>query len=127
MACLLEEGLPRLVQQNEYWSVPTSKVTLVHECAETWLRASGRNSTDVVYLDPMFEEPIPHPMTDVFRLVADTRPLSEPLLGAALEAARRRVVYRIPSTLETADAGPSPTVWDTRVAGKHVDYLVANV
>ena len=125
MTCLLEEGLPRLIREEGYWSEPASHVSLHHADASEWLESAGADMTDVVYLDPMFEAPIPHPMTDVFRLIADTRPLSGRLLNAALRAAKRRVVYRIPSTLPTKSAGPVPGIWTTRVRGKHVDYLVA--
>lgn len=125
MACLLREGLERLIREAAYWSKPTSRITVYEGDAATWLEAAGPNSTDVVYLDPMFDDPIPNPMTDVFRLVADTAPLNNRLLNAALSAARRRIVYRIPSHHPTEIAGPSPNIWSERIRGKHVDYLVA--
>ena len=101
----VEEGLPRLVAENAYWSEPASRVELVHENATSWLQSSGENSTEAVYLDPMFDEPIPHPVTDIFRLVADPAPLSSELLAAAIRAARRRVVYRVPHSLPTTQPG----------------------
>ncbi len=126
VSCLLEEGLARMAAQTHRgFAKGASQITVQHGQAAEVLASMDTHSAPVVYLDPMFDTPLAaESRFDVFRHLAQHRPLDSALLEQAHRVAERRVVLKVPG------ASPEPTLkapgpgWNRRVRGRAVDYLV---
>lgn len=124
LAALLEEGLPRLARAGRGWSPGAARVELRREDALTTLRGLADDAVDVVYLDPMFEEPLRASAGfELVRRYAVHAPLSEALLAEAWRVAARRVVVKVAGKAPPPPFAPGPG-WTRRVRGQAVDYEV---
>lgn len=86
------EGLEHLPQQISTW---LSRIDLLHQDALQFLRQSGHQQYDVIYIDPMFQEPIMNsPGIAALRPFAYKEPLDEILFAEACRVTRQRVVIK---------------------------------
>ncbi len=116
VAELAEAGLVRL--RRSRWGEAAKRITL-HRCAAAEL-AGRLGRVDAVFLAPMFERPAKAaPGFELFRHIADPRPLDVVTYRAA-RAVAERVVIRV----ERGSPPPFPGM--ERIAGKAVDYWIGD-
>jgi hypothetical protein len=122
---LAEEGLRRMREDKRAEvRAAAGRVTPRLLDHNAWLQtcAAGDEGVDVVVTDPMFERPThAGPGFNVFRLIADSRPLEGGALSRMAAVARRRVVMKIRHTQKTPPEGLS---WHRREAGTQSDFVV---
>lgn len=120
---LLSDGLARAAL-NEQSAPVVAGMTLRPGSSIDWLKQTGEDAADVIYLDPMFphrdKSALVKKEMQVFRTVVGDDSDSEDLLSAALAAATYRVVVKRPRKAEPVN-GPEPT---TRIEGKSSRYDV---
>jgi hypothetical protein len=117
---LLEEGMDRLRRAGGREASAAARVHPRWADVGSALRHVSPGSVDVVYFDPMFQQPKrAMPGWDLLRRVADHGdPAENEVLERALHAARLRVVLKVRRAAEVAGE------WTGRVRGKEMDYLV---
>ncbi len=92
LAAFLDAGLARLSGAG---IDSATRVLVRHADAQAVLTTAESKSYDVVYFDPMFGEEVRQaPDYEMFRLLADGRPLKMSLLHEARRVARRAVVIK---------------------------------
>lgn len=75
--------------------IEPAAIELVHADARTWLAEAAPDSSDVVLIDPMFENPKTSDASfSLLRLLADETPLDEAWVRSAQRVARRCVVVK---------------------------------
>lgn len=125
LASLVREGLERVARERRRWRRPASAITVRQGQALDVLQGLGDGAADVVYLDPMFVEPLgAQPGFDLLRLVADASQPSSALLAEAARVALRRVVVKVGGAAPPPAAAPPPPGWNHWVRGGAVDYHV---
>lgn len=127
LCCLVEDGLKRLgAAERRKWAAAARRIEVTCGQAEAYLASQPDASADVVYLDPMFRQPLAsQPGFGLLRRLADHRPPTDALFAQAWRVARRRVVLKIRGADPPPDAAP-PGGWTRFERGQAVDYLVAD-
>lgn len=120
LTCLVEEGLQRIQRDSPRWAEAAARVTVEAAEAQAWLEAQPPASVPVIFLDPMFDVHLPaSPGFELLRDLAKTDPLTPELLAAAVRAAERRVVVKVPAFAPMPVPG-----FDRHVRGKVLDYWI---
>jgi hypothetical protein len=74
---------------------PAARVRVQRAEYEAFLASAGQGTYDVVYFDPMFGEEVAQPPDyELFRVLAEPRPLDREAVRAALRVAKRSVVIK---------------------------------
>lgn len=116
IAYLAISGLQRLETVSKAFTALMRRVEAVHADHGEYLRGCADGSFDLVYFDPIFDEPLQKSQSMApLRAVAEREPLEESAVQQAARVARRRVVIkqkrfselwqRIPVTRVEAGAG----------------------
>jgi hypothetical protein len=120
---LAEEGLLRMGDDKRAEvRAAAARVTPRLIDHQAWLGEVDEDAADVVMTDPMFERPThAGPGFDVFRQIANSRPLADGALPRMAAAARRRVVMKIRNSQRTP---PEGLPWHRREVGTQADFVV---
>jgi hypothetical protein len=123
---LQQEGLARMQAERRGWSPAAGRIQPLLGDAREVLAGMPDQSADVVYLDPMFEEPRgAGGAFALMRVVACHDPLDQATLDQACRVARRRVVVKRPGRAPLPAVTPWGAAWEGATLGISVDYLVA--
>lgn len=114
VAALLQDGIERAEREDESVRAKLSGLTVAQADAVEYLRSlTPASAPDVVYIDPMFDKPkktakSPKEM-QLLQELLDAPKASDTLalLNAALAAARKRVVVKMPLKGKALKASPS--------------------
>jgi 16S rRNA (guanine1516-N2)-methyltransferase len=95
VAAIIKWGMRCFPNDISWLSEPIKRIEVVNSDHNTFLSQQEDNSFDVVYLDPMFRQPLlkSQPLSPLRRL-ADPRPLSIQTVEQACRVARSRVVIK---------------------------------
>lgn len=128
VSALLADGLARAMQDVETSSI-ISRMWLKTESAHQWLQQTHQ-PFDVVYLDPMFPEPIKTALVKkemrIFHELIGSDDDADELLNLALAKANYRVVVKRPR-LASALANREPTYSLTGKANRFDIYVIRSM
>ena len=95
LALVVREGMASYVHPVHAVTEALRRIEVVAMPYQRYLEACPPGSFDVVYFDPLFDEPVPESRhMEPLRALANPEPLSRASLEAARRAARRRVVVK---------------------------------
>lgn len=114
---LIEDAIERARSGPSWIQAVMTNIQLVHANAIHWLKD---NSSEVIYLDPMYPEPPGSKKAQVkkgmqlLRLLPDTGTDTKALFAAAREAATERLVVKRPDWAETLSGEKPDNRMDTK-------------
>lgn len=126
LAYMVREGTRRYVHERPEVTEALRRIEVVCAPYQEYLAAAPSKSFDVVYFDPMFEEPVAESSQMApIRLLANPEPLERAAFDLARRVARRRVVVK-----DRADGPYVRSGWFDAVLGSpksRIAYCVAEL
>ncbi len=113
LALVVREGMAEYEHKSHVVTEALRRIEVEAVAHEDYLETAATDSFDVVYFDPMFQDPVLESthMTPI-RLLANPQPLSKPCLEEARRVARRSVVVK-----DRRDGPYAQSGWFDRVLG----------
>lgn len=95
LAVLTRWGMARYQGPTHAVEEAMRRIQVIHADHASYLAQAEKKSFDVVYLDPMFRDPVAQSAAIApWRLLADPRPVTPEVIAEARRVARRRVVLK---------------------------------
>ncbi|MBZ4653687.1 MAG: hypothetical protein JG781_1026 [Peptococcaceae bacterium] len=95
IAFITRWGLENFNGQNTHVKTLLSRITVINQAYEEYLKNQPHNSYEVVYFDPMFRKALHHsPSMNALRPLANHNPLEQASIHEALRVAKFRVVVK---------------------------------
>ena len=106
LALLVQHGMKRMSTDARDWAAAASRVSTIHGDAVDVLADAAKKESSrpcVVYLNPCLDLKKPDPADLFLHQLARMQPISALCLHTALDAAKRRVVLRMPRGVDQLD------------------------